>query len=131
MRRLLPQPAEKARPDVSLAIVNIVLLLIFFFLTTGSLTSSVTNTVLVSETYDLPIDQLPHPVLIIEGENSISFNGEPATLEQIPELMADWRVLHILVAREAPAKRLLTLLDRPELDPYELRLVTIHRRSAS
>ncbi|MEL6426040.1 MAG: biopolymer transporter ExbD, partial [Pseudomonadota bacterium] len=48
--------------DVSLAIVNIVLLLIFFFLATGRLLNPVDARIDLSDTSDLPLDQLPSPI---------------------------------------------------------------------
>jgi biopolymer transport protein ExbD len=130
VRRLLPPRVAKVQPDVSLAIVNIVLLLIFFFLASGSLTSAPTNTVEVSETFDLPIEQLPQPILIVEDETVLSLNGDPIMIGEVPGMLGAGSVLHVLIARDAPAHRLLDLLDDPALDPFEIRLVTIHRRSA-
>ena len=65
MKRRLPPPPPKAELDVSMAIVNIVLLLIFFFLATGRLLNPADNQVQVAETTDLPLDQLPSPVLVV------------------------------------------------------------------
>ncbi|MFN3145141.1 MAG: ExbD/TolR family protein [Paracoccaceae bacterium] len=131
MRRRLPETEQKARPDVSLAIVNIVLLLIFFFLATGSLTSAPTRAVEVSETFDLPVEQLPHPILIVEGDDSISLNGESIDLDALSAALEGETVLHVMIAREAPAHELLALLTRPDLKAFDVRLVTIHRRSGS
>lgn len=131
LRRHLPETEQKARPDVSLAIVNIVLLLIFFFLATGSLTSAPTRAVEISETYDLPLEQLPHPILIVESEDSVSLNGEPIELDALAAALEGETQLHVMIAREAPAQELLSLLSRPEFKTFDVRLVTIHRRSGT
>ena len=129
LRSLVPARPDRPRPDVSLAIVNIVLLLIFFFLTTGSLSNTPTVAVQVSETYDLPIELLPQPIVILEEDGGFTLNGATVPLETVPERLAGEPTLHVMVARDASAHRLLDFLAQPEFAPFEIRLVTVHRRS--
>lgn len=131
-RRVLPQRKERVQPDVSLAIVNIVLLLILFFLATGALTNaSLPQMVDVSETTDLPIDQLPRPVLTVLPAGGLLLDGEVILIEALDNLLRDATVLHILIDREAPARDLLDVLAQPGMDHLDLRLVTIHRRDGA
>lgn len=131
-RRVLPQRKERVQPDVSLAIVNIVLLLILFFLATGALTNaSLPQMVDVSETTDLPIDQLPRPVLTVLPAGGLLLDGEVILIEALDNLLRDATVLHILIDREAPARDLLDVLARPGMGHLDLRLVTIHRRDGA
>lgn len=130
-RRLLPAKREKHEVDVSLAIVNIVLLLIFFFLATGSMTSAPKHALMLSETAELPIEQLPQPILIIEGPEQFSMDGAPVAAELLGQAVEGMDLLHVLIDRGAEASILLELLDRPELASLEIRLVTIHRSGES
>ncbi len=126
-RRPLPRPREPIRPDVSLFIVNIVLLLILFFLATGSLVSTPDEGVRISETRDLPIDQLPKPVLIVEEDGRLTLDGAELAVEGLPQAMVGHSVLHVLIDRTAPALDLLKLVNRPGMENLDIRLVTIHR----
>ncbi|WP_179381049.1 ExbD/TolR family protein [Jannaschia marina] len=131
MTRRLP-PARRARGlDVSLAIVNIVLLLIFFFLATGRLLNPVGPDIELSETTVLPLDILPTPILIVDEDGGWELDGAPLAPDllgaAVETLDAPAR-LHLLIDRGAPAHALLDLVARPELSEVELRLVTLHRR---
>lgn len=127
-RHLLPQKPHRVQPDVSLAIVNIVLLLILFFLATGALVNAPPTGVDLSETRDLPIDQLPKPVLAVEPDGSLILDGMPVLAADLPRDLAGQSLLHLLIDRSAPAQDLVDLLTQPGLDSLEIRLVTIHRR---
>lgn len=127
-RHLLPQRPHRVQPDVSLAIVNIVLLLILFFLATGALVNAPPTGVDLSETRDLPIDQLPQPVLAVEPDGTLLLDGVPVQPDDLGRELADQPLLHVLIDRSAPAQDLVDLLTRPGLESLEIRLVTIHRR---
>ena len=129
LRRVLPAPRGRVRADVSLAIVNIVLLLIFFFLATGGLLNSPSYGVDLSTTDELPIEMLPKPLLIVGPAGELSLNGEPVAIEVLgPRLIGETRV-HLLIDRTTPATDLVALLSQPELAAVEVRLVTIHLRT--
>lgn len=129
LRRVLPAPRGRIRADVSLAIVNIVLLLIFFFLATGGLLNSPSYGVDLSTTDDLPIEMLPKPLLIVGPGGQLSLNGEPVAIEVLgPRLIGEARV-HLLIDRTTPATDLVDLLSQPELAAVEVQLVTIHLRA--
>lgn len=130
-RRILPLKNRHMQADTSLAIVNIVLLMLFFFLATGSLMNSPSFGVDLSETADLPIDQLPRPVLIIGPDGALRLDDVPVASDLLATAVQDLTLLHVLIAREAPAQELLDLLARPGLDHLDIRLVTIHRQPAT
>ncbi|MGH1369544.1 MAG: biopolymer transporter ExbD [Maritimibacter sp.] len=128
-RRILPKPREKRDPDFSLAIVNIVLLLILFFLATGALVNTPSQGVNISETLDLPMDQLPRPVLIIEPNGALVLDDQPTTEAELIEALKGERVLHVLIDRDAPALDLLKVLATDGLDRLDIKLVTAHKES--
>ncbi len=131
MRRALPPPPDKAKLDVSLAIVNIVLLLIFFFLATGRLLNPVGPDVKLAETTELPLDQLPSPILVIGADGRWELDGQEVAQDFLGIALDSLEqpvVLHLLVDRSAPANAMINVLNRPELAEREVRLVTLHRR---
>ena len=117
---------SNAKLDMSLAIVNIVLLLIFFFIATGSPLHGRSFAVEVSETVDLPIDALPQPILIVEPSGSLTFNGEPVLLDGLASALEGEPTVHVLIDREMPALDLVDLLTAPALEGIEILLVTVH-----
>ncbi|MBM2578070.1 biopolymer transporter ExbD [Jannaschia sp. Os4] len=134
MSRLLPPRRTPPILDVSLAIVNIVLLLIFFFLATGRLLNPVGPDIDLSETTDLPLDILPSPILVVAPDGGWRLDGSPLAPELLEAAVAGFEEpprLHLLIDRGAPAGALLDVVGRPELEPVELRLVTLHRRAVA
>lgn len=131
MTRPLPRPKQPTQLDVSLAIVNIVLLLIFFFLATGRLLNPVGPDLDLSQTSELPLDQLPSPILVINADGTWDLNGNvvaPDLLDVALQNLPQPVVLHLLINRDAPANALIQVINRPELTETEIRLVTLHRR---
>ena len=127
--RLIP-PREGNKMDSGLAIVNIVLLLIFFFLTTGSLSNSTTVTVSLPETTELPLDLLPKPLLTVSLEGDLTLDGVPIERGGLAQALIDDPMLHVLADREANAGELLDLIAAEELIAVQVRLVTVHRKDA-
>ena len=130
-RQRFGPPPKKPKIDSSLAIVNIVLLLIFFFLATGSLNASRTIVVALPETTVLPLDVLPQPLLVIEENGDLLLNDEPIAAGQLNGLLIDDPVLHVLADGSANAWRILDILDREGLIAVEIKLVTVHRSGKS
>jgi len=130
MIRALPKRKQAVGLDVSLAIVNIVLLLIFFFLATGQLLNPPTQGVEISETTELPLDQLPAPILIVRDDGNWELNDQAVNPDILGAAIAELEApfpLHVLIGRDAPATSLLEILDRPELEDVEIKLVTLRR----
>lgn len=122
-----PQPVQI---DLSLAIVNIVLLLILFFLATGRLLNPTETDVAPPETRDLPFEELPQPLLVVYENERLSLNGNDVQAQNlraaIVQQLTEPYLLHILIDGAAPAHRLLRLMEDPAFADVELRLVTLH-----
>lgn len=129
LRDRLPLPRPKREPDYSLTIVNIVLLLIFFFLVAGQMTTAPSIPVQLSETARLPIEALPKPILIWEADDAITLDEVPVTPADLPEVLKDLTILHLFIDRDEPADALLTLLTNDAFAHLEIRLVTINQRT--
>lgn len=128
-RNRLAPAREGNKMDSGLAIVNIVLLLIFFFLTTGSLSNSTTVTVSLPETTELPLDLLPKPLLTVSVDGDLTLDGVPIERGSLAAAMVDDPMLHVLADREANAGALLDLIAAEELIAVQIRLVTVHRKA--
>jgi biopolymer transport protein ExbD len=129
MKRL-PQRAPKIEMDVSFAIVNIVFLLLFFFLIIGQTPNRQTQDMKLAETSELPLDRLPSPILVVTAQGGWELDGTPVAPEFLSVALQDLPrplILHVLVNRDAPAESLLQIVTRPDLAEVDLRLVTLKR----
>lgn len=132
--RALPRPKPKIQLDSSLAIVNIVLLLIFFFLATGQLLNPPSQGVDLAETTELPLDQLPSPILVVDESGAWQLDGAPVTPELLSVALSNLQepvTLHILINGEAPANSLLEIVNRADLAAAEMKLVTLRTADPS
>jgi len=130
--RALPRPHKRVRMDISFAVVNIVLLLIFFFLVTGRLLSPVDPQMELAETSELPLDALPKPLLVITSEGGWQLDGRDLAPELLGVALGELPQppeLHVLINRHADAAMLTALLARPELAGVRIRLVTLRTRT--
>ncbi len=127
--RLAPSRPRR-QPDFSLAIVNIVLLLVFFFLITGSLVQQGETSVNLAETSDLPLERLPRPLLLIDKQGDMALDGQPISADEVAgQLGPDMpEALYVLADSKLSADRLMALTTRPDLAGVSMRLVTLHIR---
>ena len=127
--RLPEQHEQRTQIDSSLAMVNIVLLLIFFFIASGTLMASQEARVELPLTVKLPLDALPQPMLEIGEDGSMLLDGSPITSGGLAAATIDEPLLHVLADRESNAIAILETLEAENLVAVEVRLVTIHRGS--
>lgn len=128
---LAASQTDKAQLDSSLAMVNIVLLLIFFFIASGSLLASREVTVQLPLTSQLSLDALPQPLLEVATDGAMLLDGLPVPPGTLAEATIDAPVLYVLADRDSNAISLLETLEAENLIAVELRLVTIHRNDES
>ena len=128
---LPPRRHERAHIDTSLSIVNIVLLLLFFFMIVGQ-TAKPEPGLDLSRTEDLPLEQLPSPILIVGEDGAWLLDGDPISPDLLPAAVpaTGSQVLHLMIDRDAPAHLLVETLNDPVLADYDLRLVTLNDQGA-
>ena len=121
----LPSRRERrVHVDSSLSIVNIVLLLIFYFLLAGQAPRVETPLELARST-TLSAEDLPSPVLEIRGPQDWLLDGAAIRPEMLPAALASAPgPVHLLMDRAAPSSLLMQVLRRPELADQDIRLVT-------
>ncbi|WP_405402636.1 ExbD/TolR family protein [Paracoccus sp. Ld10] len=121
----LPVRTARVRIDPALAIVNVVLLLIFFFLVSGREQRALGDLEL-SQTSQLPNAALPSPVLELHPSGDWLLDGQPVQPDLLAAALPDGEApVHVMIDRDAPAHQLMDLLRRPELAARPLRLVTL------
>tara|TARA_R110002095_G_scaffold123293_3_gene107165 strand:+ start:99 stop:509 length:411 start_codon:yes stop_codon:yes gene_type:complete len=130
--RLVP-PRRRKEADFSLAIVNIVLLLVFFFLITGSMVQNGEARVNLAETTNLPLERLPRPLLLIDAQGAMALDGVVMQADQVaaalgPDLP---EALYLLADQSLSADRLMALTTRPDLAGVSMRLITLHIRGGA
>jgi len=130
----LPSDTPTIHLDVSLAIVNIVLLLILFFLATGQLLNPPTADIDLAETQDIPLEILPTPILVVTEDNRWTLNStpvDPALLGVAMDALPEATTLHVLISGTTPAQTLTAVLNHPALSETTLRLVTWRKAEAT
>lgn len=125
IKRILPDPPERVQPDISLFIINIVLLLILFFLATGQSLNSSAVQVPLAITQDLPLDALPSPLLEVTSSGTLRLDGIDVTDDGLADALSDQATVYVLIAADAAAQDLVDVLARPDLNSVDLQLVTI------
>jgi len=127
--RLVP-PRRRKEADFSLAIVNIVLLLVFFFLITGSLVQNGEARVNLAETSNLPLERLPRPLLLIDAQGAMALDGVVMQADEVAASLGATlpEALYLLADHSLPADKLMALTTRPDLAGVSMRLVTLHIR---
>ena len=120
-------------PDFGLAQVNIVLLLVLFFLVVGTIVETSEQAVKLPETTDLPLERLPRPLLLIDGSDTWQLDGEAMTpIETVTYLIENpenLRQVNLLVAQDLPADALFDVLRRLEDTGLGVALVTIKQEA--
>ena len=129
--RLLPRVRARGQVDASLAIINIVLLLIFFFMMAGTFLKPEEVPVDPALTSSLPLERLPRPLLVLVSERSWQLDGVPLAPEELAaHLGGPPEKLHVLASKGFPARALVALGARPELAGTQILLVTLHQSLA-
>lgn len=131
LRRILPAPPARLQPDISLFIINIVLLLILFFLATGQIINSSSVSTPLALTDDLPLDLLPSPLLEVTSDGSLRLDGADVADSALADALVGQSNVYIVISGDAAAQDLVDLLARPDLADLEIQLVTIANRSGT
>ena len=126
---LLPPRPQMVQTDTSLAIVNVVLLLLLFFLASGSLIATRDTEIQLPSTQELFPEQLPSPLLEVRLDGSLRLDGDPTTLPRLNTALTPGGTLYVLMERTAPALDLLELLAQPPFAEMNVTLVTIHEQA--
>ncbi|WP_274627911.1 ExbD/TolR family protein [Arvimicrobium flavum] len=127
----IPARPRKTRPDFSLTVINIVFLLLLFYLATGSLIKQNELEADIPFTRDLPLEKLPRPLLLATADGQIYLDGAPLSLEEVPgavKAIPEGMFVNVLAERTMMADALMAVLARAQASGRPVRLVTLRDR---
>lgn len=132
---IIPAPPRRPRPDFSLNIINVVFLLLLFYLVTGSLVKQSEMEADVPVTADLPLERLPRPLLLVTAGGDLFMNGRPVSPGDLTEAAreafaggGEGTFLNVLADRSMPAAAFLDIMVRAGASGAPLRIVTMRQR---
>ena len=129
--KIISDPAPRRRQDFTLTMINIVFLLLLFFLTTGSLSNREETQATVPETHTLPMERLPRPLLLLEADGRLLLDGQAISREELVAAAkrateATGQPVSILAQRDMAASTFLTIAETLRTKQVPLQIVTLH-----
>ena len=125
----IPSRPKRQRPDFSLTVINVVFLLLLFYLATGSLIKQSELEADVPITQDLPLEHLPRPLLLVTADRSLFIDGTPISMEGLPDAAQkaaeNSRFLNVLAERTMTGRDFLDILARIDNAGVTVRIVTL------
>ena len=111
----------------AIGLTAIVLLLVLFFLVAGTIVAEDEQAVSLPETVDLPLDDLPRPLVRMREDGDLGLDGVPMPLSEIVERLAADAApeVFLLAARDMPALRFLEIVAALEPAGAAISLVTL------
>lgn len=123
----------RQRMEFALPTINVIFLLMLYFLSAGTLAEQAELSVSPPQTVEVPDERLPRPLLVVNADQAMTLDGvvvadadvATASLAVIEATGAD--ELNLLVPRNMAAAPFLALLARLDAAGVPLRLVTVER----
>jgi biopolymer transport protein ExbD len=136
---IIPVPPTRRKPDFTLTMINIVFLLLLFFLTTGSLTNRNEAQSEVPFTENLPLERLPRPLLQMARDGGLYLDGRklergdlvPSVRAVLAKMDPADAHLNILAERDMQASAFLDIADLLRAAGIELRIVTVRQQQGA
>ena len=132
--------ALRSRPgpqlDFSLPAINVILLLLFFFIVSGTVTARNETEIAPPVTEDLPLDRLPRPLLLLAPDGSFWLDGSTIAPGDLLEAAASRRAMakrdvpiNLLAAQDMNAAPFLDVMATLRAAGMPVRIVTLDRRA--
>lgn len=125
----IPRPRKRPKPDFSLAVINIVFLLLLFYLVTGSLMRPEEMQADAPVTSELKPDLLPRPLLVVAADGTLLLDGvsvDRAALGVAAQgAVGEGGVLNVLADRSMAGRAFLELLAQLDAGGVPLRIVSL------
>lgn len=127
---MIPRPPARRKPDFSLAMINIVFLLLMFFLVSGSIVQKVETLVVPPLAEELPLERLPRPLLVLDRDGAARLDGVVLALDEIAahareKTQGSSLFVNILAERDMPARPMLEIIERLTAAGVPARIVTL------
>ena len=129
---LLPRKPRQ-RMDFALPTINVIFLLMLYFLVAGTLAEHDELSIEPPQTTPLPSERLPRPLLLVTDDGRLLLDGlpleQPDLAARAPAALADTGAaeLNLLVPAGMAAEPFLALLARLDAAGVPVRLVTVER----
>ena len=112
--RTIPRPKTSARQEGTIALINVVFLMLIFFLVAGTLAPPLDPNVSLAQTHEA--EAAPPPdALSVHADGSVYYRGAATTLEDYlagREPASEDAPVKMLVDRALPAADLISIADR-------------------
>jgi biopolymer transport protein ExbD len=130
-------PRREAKLDFPFATINIILLLLCFFIVTGSIVGGNETAVTPPLTARLPPERLPRPLLLVSQAGALFLDDVPIESSKVIERMAAlpknsarrMPVLNIVADREFSGERFLAIVEEMRSAGIVVRIVTLSSAS--
>ena len=132
--KLKAQPKKRELPENTITLINVVFLMLIFFLVVGTVATPLSEHILPAQTKDLPIVP-PHPNIVeITEDGKIDYRKEPVSLDQLIVALSGATdgvdhtkpVIKLVAHRNLDADRLIEILEAMATGGVQnIRLVTV------
>ena len=135
---LAPRVKRKERMEFALPTINIIFLLMLYFLIAGTIVQKDELSVSPPVSTEVATDRLPRPLLVISDAESFTLDGVPVTRDDlvaaataaISDPLAQTPQLNVLAPREMAAAPFLDILGILGAGGVPVRLVTVEAEPA-
>lgn len=124
---------ERPRMEFALPTINVIFLLMLYFLSAGTLAEQAELSVPPPQTVQVPSERLPRPLLVVGADSAMALDGTVVTDADVDAASlaaieaAGAAELNLLVPRDMAAAPFLMLLARLDAAGIPVRLVTVER----
>jgi biopolymer transport protein ExbD len=105
-RNLIPE--RRRPPEATIALINIIFLMLIFFLVVGTISSQAANDVTLASIDDIDT-QPPSDALIMRASGILSFRGRELSVSEAVSLFEETDKVRLLPDRAAPASEVIAL----------------------
>jgi biopolymer transport protein ExbD len=131
---LARKPRRRERLEFALPTINIIFLLMLYFLVAGTIVAKDELGVAPPETSKVATDRLPRPLLSISDAGDMTLDGAPVTLADLPAAAraatgpeAQAQQLNVLAPASMPASAFLGILSGLAAANVAVRVVTVQK----
>ncbi|PIE36733.1 MAG: hypothetical protein CSA54_03485 [Gammaproteobacteria bacterium] len=109
----IPQPEKSKAPENTLPMINVIFLLLIFFMLAGAFTRPEPFAVQLPNAAQLADLQREEQLLYIAGNGEIALNQRPLSLDELAAVVANWQGQPLQVKADAdmPAERLIAVVE--------------------
>ena len=137
MKSALPARHRSGGGNFSLAIINVVFLLLFFFILAGSLVQHNEMEVRPPFTRNLPLERLPRPLLVISKNGGLFLDGRPVQDSELLSAIQNITTpgnpqsvrVNVLADGGLPARSFMRTIDVLRTTGLPVRIVTIRKKT--